>query len=163
MRIALPEGWTPQQAAEVDSLDPREVILARRPYASLRVLVDHEALDPLGAGGFAHSLAAPIQARGHDVYIRSDAPISRDGIDFYEVVFEQEEADQRVIYYLAVTSLRRGYGSVVIREVMRGDEPELRQAFDAILRDVALVPVEDAAPETLRRWGETDGRNVGGP
>jgi hypothetical protein len=149
LRVALPESWTPRLEADSDSMDTREVLVASRPNASLRVLVDRDAIDPLGAGGFAHSLAAPLQARGHDVYIRSDVPVSRDGVDFYELVFEQEEAGARVVYYVAVTDLRRGYGSVIIRETLQGDTPQLRQAFESILQSAALVPMEDAAPEEL--------------
>jgi hypothetical protein len=149
LRVALPEDWTPRLQADSDSVDVREVLVAHRPNASLRVLVDRDAMDPLGPGGFAHTLAVPLQARGHDVYIRSDVPVSGDGVDFYELVFEQEEAGQRVVYYVAVTDLRRGYGSVIIRETLHGDVPDMRRAFDTILQNVALVPVEDAAPEIL--------------
>jgi len=160
LRVALPDDWQPQDADVGVAGDPREVLVAQRPGASLRILVDHDAQDPLGIGGFAHSLAESLQARGQNVYIQSDVAIRRDGLDLYELVFEQEEAGQGVIYYLAVTDLKRGFGCVVIREVRAGNAPLVRADFDRILENLALVPVEDASAESAEK--DIRRSNVGG-
>jgi hypothetical protein len=58
LRVALPGIWKARTTELEGTLaDPREVLVAARPGATLQVLVDHEAMDPLGMGGFAHSMA----------------------------------------------------------------------------------------------------------
>jgi hypothetical protein len=152
LRVALPSNWVARVSADSAIANPREILVAERPGATLRVLVDHEAMDPLGIGGFAHSMAVSLQELGHSVYIQSDVAIRRDGLDLYELVFEQQEAEQSVVYYLAATDLKRGFGCVIIREVRGTDAPgndtsTLRADFDAILNRLALIPVEDASPD----------------
>ena len=161
LSVALPVDWVSRSAEEGLAADSRAVLLAERPGATLRVLVDHGAIDPLGIGGFAHSMAESLQTFGQNVYIQTDVAVGLDGLDLYELVFEQEEAGQGVIYYLAVTDLKRGFGCVVIREVRSKDTSDMRTDFETILHKLVLIPDTDAAPDPADLY-DTGFQHVGG-
>ena len=67
-RIALPPEWTPLEQTP-DSL---AIVAAQRGAARLLLSVDRRASRELGLDGYAHQVAARLQARGHDVYVQTD-------------------------------------------------------------------------------------------
>lgn len=142
LRVHLPRGWSPEPR------DNRPDLLthARRGRATLDVMIDREARDALGVSGYAHALAARIQEGGTGVYLQKDVGVPRDdGLELYEHVFSQTEEGGKVVYYIAVANLRRGFGYVLMSQPEDGDTPSVESDFYELLRSMSAIPWEGPA------------------
>jgi hypothetical protein len=151
LRVDLPATWTqlpdPPDPRIAAGFDDKVVLVARRGAAALCVAIDPEAHDPLGASGFAHSVARRLQSQGHGVYIRRDQDSDRLG-GAYEHVFLQHEGtpgdEHDAVYSIAVVPLAQGFGLIILREP--GAAASQATDFNAILDGVRLIQ-EDANPK----------------
>lgn len=145
-RIALPPEWTPLEV----SPDSLATLAARRGDAQLQLCVDRGASRELGLDGYAHQIAARLQARGHDVYVQTDVEFQRPGCKMYQHTFTQIEGTTPMLYYLGVADLGQGYGSLQIWGP--DDETEgakaLEQLFYDLMSRMEFVPEAAAAPAT---------------
>ena len=143
LRLDLPPGW------QAETGRPDLLALARRDGARLEVGVDRAAKDRLGAGGYAHVLAARLQERGSGVYVHTDVVYPRaDGRTLYQHVFSQSENGQKVIHYIGVVELQPGFGYVLLSEPQDGKTPSVEADFYAILEALQVVPEGPARPSS---------------
>ncbi|MFQ5601191.1 MAG: hypothetical protein ACE5G2_11650, partial [Candidatus Krumholzibacteriia bacterium] len=152
LRVELPEGWT-----AVETPKPHAMLEAHRASARLEVVVDRDAQDRLGVGGYTHALAQRIQERGTNVYIHTDVNIQRDeDVQLYQHVFTQLENGRQIVYYLGVADLRRGFGYVLISEPRESTAVSAEADFYSILETLAIVPAEDASAPATQRAGASN-------
>ncbi len=152
LRVHLPRGWSPEGSDGRTDLLTR----ARRGQATLDVVIDREARDALGVSGYAHALAARIQEGGTGVYLQKDVGVPRDdGLELYEHVFSQTEDGNKVVYYIAVANLRRGFGYVVMAQPENGETPSVEPDFYELLRSLSAVPWEGPAETKTGSAGAT--------
>jgi hypothetical protein len=121
------------------------LLSARRDGAKLEVIIDREAQDRLGISGYAHALATRIQRHGSNVYIQKSVSVPRDDLALYEHVFSQTQDGRKVVYYIAVADLRRGFGYVLMSQPEDGQTPSIEGDFYQVLESLDPAPWDPAA------------------
>lgn len=156
----LPHGWTlePPEGGRGDV-----VLSARRDDAKLEVIIDRDARDRLGVSGYAHALAARIQRQGSNVYIQKDNSLPRDDLALYQLVFSQAQDGGKVVYYIAVADLIRGFGYVLMSQPEGGQSPSIEADFYEILKSLAPVPWTPPVKSEAKTSPGTDGGGDSAP
>jgi hypothetical protein len=135
-RVAMPTGWTRVEPA-TDSL---AIFAAQQGSARLELCVDRTASNELGLDGYAHQIAARLQARGRGAYVQTDIEYPRAGAKMYQHIFTQTEGTQEMAYCLGVFALGQGMGSLQVWGPDDGDAQVLSKLFYNLLTNMEFVP-----------------------